>query len=241
MIEMHGKPFLEYLINLLKKNGIQEIVLLLGYLPEKIKEYFKDGSDFGINIKYSIGDVDFETGKRIKYAEGLLDDNFLLMYCDNLVPLNLDKLVASILDVGMIKYKNKLYEILYDSSPYIEATLAAETSFALINTIQMPPEIPALIIDFSATTESTDGEDLSIGFNRTFGSSGLETALSRNHYGPYPLGSTGAIQVDTFKEFPVFLKPQEKVEVFAENTHATNSITFGYVFHFIFLREAAIF
>ena len=40
MIKFNNKPFLEYLINLFKENGIEEIILLLGYLPEKIKEYF---------------------------------------------------------------------------------------------------------------------------------------------------------------------------------------------------------
>ena len=92
MITLNSKPFLEYSIDLLKENGIEEVILLLGYLPEKIKEYFGDGSKFGINIKYSIGDVSFETGKRIKNVEELLDDNFLLMYCDNYWPLNLKKL-----------------------------------------------------------------------------------------------------------------------------------------------------
>ena len=93
MIILNNKPFLEYLIDLLKENGIEEVILLLGYLPEKIEEHFGDGSNLGINIKYSIGDVSFETGKRIKNAEELLDDNFLLMYCDNYWPLNLKKLV----------------------------------------------------------------------------------------------------------------------------------------------------
>ena len=93
MIPLNNKPFLEYLVEMLKENGITEIVLLLGYLPEKIQEYFSDGSKFGIKIKYSIGDVSFETGKRLKFAEELIDDSFLLMYCDNYWPLNLKKLM----------------------------------------------------------------------------------------------------------------------------------------------------
>lgn len=93
MIPIRGKPFLEYLINMLRENGIKEVVLLLGYLPEKIQEYFGDGSRFGINIKYSIGDVEFDTAKRIKHAKGFLDENFLLMYCDNYWPLNLKELL----------------------------------------------------------------------------------------------------------------------------------------------------
>jgi histidinol-phosphate phosphatase family protein len=93
MILLNGKPFLEYLIELLKENGISEIVLLLGYLPEKVTEYFGDGSRFGVQIRYSITDVSDETGTRIKKAETLLQHDFLLMYCDNYLPFNLRKLL----------------------------------------------------------------------------------------------------------------------------------------------------
>jgi histidinol-phosphate phosphatase family protein len=93
MVLMNGKPFLEYLVELLKENGICEIILLLGYLPEKIIEYFGEGARFGVKIKYSISAVSDETGTRIKKAEALLQDHFLLMYCDNYLPLNLQSLV----------------------------------------------------------------------------------------------------------------------------------------------------
>ncbi|MFC1870590.1 NDP-sugar synthase, partial [Chloroflexota bacterium] len=89
MVLVNNRPFLEYLIGMLKENGISEAVLLLGYLPEKVTQYFGGGSNLGVDIKYSIGDVSFKTGTRIKNAEHLLDDTFLLMYCDNYWPLNL--------------------------------------------------------------------------------------------------------------------------------------------------------
>lgn len=92
MVLVNNRPYLEYLIELLKQNGISEIVLLLGYLSEKIVDHFGDGENFGINIKYSIGEVAFETGKRIKDAQGFFQERFLLMYGDNYWPLNLEKL-----------------------------------------------------------------------------------------------------------------------------------------------------
>jgi len=94
MIPMNGKPFLEHLIKMLKENSIEEVVLLLGYLPQKVQEHFGDGSKFGLKIRYSIGDVSFETGKRLKDAEEIVNQNFLLLYCDNYWPLNLGKLLA---------------------------------------------------------------------------------------------------------------------------------------------------
>jgi len=98
MLPINGKPFLEYLIEMLKKNGISEVLILAGYLSEKVAEYFGDGSKFGINIKYSIlplfdeSGFENESGTRIKEASHLLDDVFLLMYCDNYWPLDLKKL-----------------------------------------------------------------------------------------------------------------------------------------------------
>ena len=92
MIEFHGKPFLEYLIEMLAEQGFTRIVLLLGYLPQTIVDYFGDGSKWGVEIEYSITDVENDTGRRIKLAEGLIDPVFLLMYCDNYWPMRIDRM-----------------------------------------------------------------------------------------------------------------------------------------------------
>lgn len=89
MVAIHGRPFLEYLVALLKKNGITDIVMCLGYLSKKITEHFGDGSRFGLRIRYSVGAVVDETGTRLRNAWPLLDDRFLLLYCDNYWPLDL--------------------------------------------------------------------------------------------------------------------------------------------------------
>ncbi|MHC4687292.1 MAG: HAD-IIIA family hydrolase [Planctomycetota bacterium] len=92
MIEFHGKVFLEYLIEMLREQGFKRILLLLGYLPELIQDYFGDGSKWDIEIKYSVTDVENNTGRRIKLAENLIDSVFLLMYCDNYWPVQIDKM-----------------------------------------------------------------------------------------------------------------------------------------------------
>lgn len=94
MYPFEGKPFLEYLVEQVKSFGIEQIVLLLGYLPEKIMDYFGDGSKWGIHILYSVTPVEYETGLRLKAAweEGLLAQEFLLMYCDNYCPVDYRRL-----------------------------------------------------------------------------------------------------------------------------------------------------
>jgi histidinol-phosphate phosphatase family protein len=91
MIEFHGKPFLEYLIEMLRGHGVSRVLLLLGYLPDVIQNYFEDGSRFGVEIEYSVTGPDDLTGHRMKVARPLLDPCFLLMYCDNYWPLQLDR------------------------------------------------------------------------------------------------------------------------------------------------------
>ena len=93
MYPFEGKPFLEYLIEQVKSFGIRDIVLLLGYLPEKITGYFGDGSRWGVNITYSITPVEYETGMRLKNAARLIRDEFLLLYCDNYCPISFAKLL----------------------------------------------------------------------------------------------------------------------------------------------------
>ena len=92
MYLFEGKPFLEYLIKQVKGFGIERVLLLLGYMPDKIMDYFGDGALFDLKIEYVITPLEYETGLRIKGAENKLDDAFLLMYCDNYCPVDFEKL-----------------------------------------------------------------------------------------------------------------------------------------------------
>jgi len=92
MVEFHGKPFLEYLVEMLREQGFNRILLLLGYLPEVIQDHFGDGSRWGVEIGYSVSDPDDLTVRRVQLAAGRLDPCFLLMYCDNYWPMQMPKM-----------------------------------------------------------------------------------------------------------------------------------------------------
>jgi histidinol-phosphate phosphatase family protein len=100
LILIHGKPFVQYLVERLKENGIREIVFLNGYLGEQIEKYFGDGSKFGLKITYSYSPIEYNTGARIRDSKELFDDMFLLLYCDNYWPLNLKELTKFYKKVG---------------------------------------------------------------------------------------------------------------------------------------------
>ncbi len=92
MIPFHGKPFLEYLVELLRNQGFERVLLLLGYLPSVVQQYFGDGKRWNIQIDYSITDVSHDTGRRLLLARPQIDPVFLLMYCDNYWPMDFDRM-----------------------------------------------------------------------------------------------------------------------------------------------------
>lgn len=52
LIPVKGKPVLEYLLDLLKRESVDEVILSVGHLKEKIKSHFEDGKGFGLAISY---------------------------------------------------------------------------------------------------------------------------------------------------------------------------------------------
>ena len=89
MVLIKKKPFLQYLIEQCKSNGIKNFLLLSGYKHEIIKNFFGDGKKFGVNIKHHYNPPNIETYKRIFEARRKLYSQFLLMYADNYSSLNL--------------------------------------------------------------------------------------------------------------------------------------------------------
>ncbi len=93
MVPVLDKPFLEYLLEQLAIQGIERFLLLTGYMGEVIYEYFGDGSSWGWEIEYSVGPIEWDTGRRLWEARDNLDARFLLLYADNFAQFNLNKLM----------------------------------------------------------------------------------------------------------------------------------------------------
>lgn len=92
MYLFQGQPFIHYLVEQVKSFGIDHVLLLLGYLPEKITDYLKDGTEYGLHISYDITPVEYNTGDRLIHAQNMIEDTFLLMYCDNYCPIDFTRL-----------------------------------------------------------------------------------------------------------------------------------------------------
>ncbi len=85
-------PILEILIRQLKEQGVDSIILAVGYLHHMIEAYFEDGKKFGIPITYSLENEPLGTAGPIKLVLKDLDENFLVLNGDLLTTINFSNL-----------------------------------------------------------------------------------------------------------------------------------------------------
>lgn len=94
MLNIGGRPLLEHTIRHLKSQGITEIAINLFYLPGVIKEYFKDGSKFGVRIRYAVEEKLLGTAGALRNFRQFFNDTFLVIYGDVLSNINLKKMIS---------------------------------------------------------------------------------------------------------------------------------------------------
>ncbi len=115
MLPLFNRPMMEYTILRLKDVGIREFIVLLYYKPEVIKEYFQDGSKFGIKIDYVLPNDDFGTAGAVKKAQDLIgDENFIIVSGDVVSDFDFEKIFSfhkkknSKLTITLTKVENPL-------------------------------------------------------------------------------------------------------------------------------------
>lgn len=85
MLPILNKPMMEYIITKLKEVGIVEIIILLYYKPDVIKNYFGEGEKLGVKISYILPDSDYGTAGAVKKAERLIGDSDFIVISGDLV------------------------------------------------------------------------------------------------------------------------------------------------------------
>src|SRR5512146_298405 len=93
MIPLVNRPIMLHIVELLKKHQITDLVMLLYHQPMVIKNFFRDGVDFGVRITYVTPLEDMGTAGAVKCAEKYLDERFILISGDLLTDFNLKKIV----------------------------------------------------------------------------------------------------------------------------------------------------
>lgn len=79
MLLVNGRPILAFVIDWLRKNKIKKIIITTHYHPEKIINYFGDGSNYEMEIYYSYEDSLLETAGSLKKIEHFLKNDFLVL------------------------------------------------------------------------------------------------------------------------------------------------------------------
>ena len=112
MVPVHGKPFLEYELLLLKSHGISDFVLCVGHLGEQIVDYFGDGKKHDVRIQYSYdGQNLLGPAGALKRAFSILNDSFFVTYGDAYLRLDYQKVMADFMNSDklalMVVYENR--------------------------------------------------------------------------------------------------------------------------------------
>jgi mannose-1-phosphate guanylyltransferase/phosphomannomutase len=90
MVPILNRPIAEHIINLLKRHQITEVIATLHYLPDVLRDYFQDGSDFGVQMTYAVEeDQPLGTAGCVKNIAELLDDTFLVISGDSITDFDL--------------------------------------------------------------------------------------------------------------------------------------------------------
>ena len=93
MVKICDKPILQYQVECLRKNNISDIYILIGYLGNVIKEYFKDGSDFGVSIHYVEEFEPLGSAGSLFYLRDIIKDDFVFIFGDLMLDVYLDRMI----------------------------------------------------------------------------------------------------------------------------------------------------
>ena len=95
MLTIGNKTILEHQIDCLKKSQIDEIIIVIGHLGEKIKNYFNDGSKLGIKITYFEEDPDkpLGTAGSLYYLKEKIKEDFVLVFGDVFFSVDFNKMI----------------------------------------------------------------------------------------------------------------------------------------------------
>lgn len=142
MALVNGRPFLEYQIRFLKNNGIDNIVLSIGYMSEKIEEHFGSGKNYGVSIVYVKEKELLGTGGAIKNSLDILDRQFFALNGDSIFLVDIISMVKFhknnhadlTLTIAKVKDKTRFGNVkINDKFQIIGFTEKENTSGDLIN------------------------------------------------------------------------------------------------------------
>jgi mannose-1-phosphate guanylyltransferase / phosphomannomutase len=89
MVPIGNIPMMEHVVNLCKKNGFDELISLLFFQAEEIKDYFKDGRRFGVKMDYLQPTEDYGTAGAVRFADSFVNETVMVISGDLMTDFNL--------------------------------------------------------------------------------------------------------------------------------------------------------
>lgn len=114
MLPLVNRPMMEHIVELSRTHGIDEIVVTVAFMANTIRNYFGDGSEFGVRMVYATEESPLGTAGSVRNAMAELDDTFLVISGDVLTDIDLSALVAShqerhaLATIGLVRADNPL-------------------------------------------------------------------------------------------------------------------------------------
>jgi mannose-1-phosphate guanylyltransferase/phosphomannomutase len=115
LLPIANRPMMEHVIDLLKRHGVTDIVVTVAFLANQIKDYFGDGQEFGVTIRYVDEPTPLGTAGSVRNAADLLsDERFLVISGDVITDIDLTKIVdfhigrEAVATIGLTPVENPL-------------------------------------------------------------------------------------------------------------------------------------
>jgi mannose-1-phosphate guanylyltransferase len=94
VVPLGDRPFISYMIEWLRRHGVEEVILACGFMAEGVREVIGDGAELGVRVLYVEEPEPLGTGGALKYAEDLLAERFLMLNGDVLTDIDLGAQLA---------------------------------------------------------------------------------------------------------------------------------------------------
>lgn len=94
MVKIAGKPVLEYQLLILSRYGIKNIIIVVGYLGNSIKDFFGNGEKYGIQIEYIVEDIPLGSAGALFFLKDIIQEDFLLINGDIIFDIDIQRLYA---------------------------------------------------------------------------------------------------------------------------------------------------
>jgi len=93
MLPLGDKPLMEHMVIQLSKTGITDILVTVSYLRKTIEDYFGNGQELGVHIRYVRTAKPMGTAGQLKTVERLVKESFVVLYGDSLVEADIGKMI----------------------------------------------------------------------------------------------------------------------------------------------------